>query len=772
MQKDWTNAPGFVGMFDQALATMRNCRLAGVGISLGHAGLAGIDLDDCITDAGTLTPLAAEALGYRETYAEVSPSGEGVHLLARPVDRTIKRDDLKVELYHHGRYFTVTGHKVDDAPDMVGDACRVIEHLVRLDAEMPRTSKNGPMPNSHTTSASASFFDNMNRVALQRLDAWVPSLHPTARKQATGAWRVSSRALGRDLEEDLSYHPKGIWDYGEETALTAVDAVLRYGAVPDAKAAAMWLCQRMAIEPAAMGWTSDPERHAGVGGARKAAPHNDWPDPVPLPRSLLPVEPFDYDMLPQTLGGWVRDVAERMQCPPDFVAVTIMTALATVAGRKIAVRPKTQDDWSVVPNAWGLCIGPPGVMKSPAQNEGLRPLRALAANAREAFDAARVEYDIKAAAAKARTDANKKIVAKRLAKGADAMIDDLLKPVSPDGEEPVLKRYITSNATYEALAVLMQENPNGLLVDRDEMLSLLDRLDEEGHADERGFYLSGWNGDGPYTVDRIGRGLDLHVPAVCISMIGGTQPARISQYLAQVKRGGRGNDGLIQRFGLMVWPDISPTWTNMDRSPDRESAKTATMTFERLDGMDWRAIGATRDRGVSGDEEGLPYLRLSTEAHDAFLAWRTGLEIRLRAGEMEPMIESHLAKYRKLVPGLALVIHLVDAERGQVSATAMQKALQWASYLETHAARVYASSRLAATDAAEAIVAKIRSGHLKKDGFSSRDVWRPGWSRLRDRDTATAALQLLVDYDWLGAGRIESNGRTATIYTANPKAAL
>ena len=107
--------------------------------------------------------------------------------------------------------------------------------------------------------------------------------------------------------------------------------------------------------------------------------------------------------------------------------------------------------------------------------------------------------------------------------------------------------------------------------------------------------------------------------------------------------------------------------------------------FQALDTLDWRVIGAKRDRGAGGDEEGLPYLRLSQEAHDLFVAWRSTLEHRLRQGGMDSMIESHLAKYRKLVPGLALITHLVDGGRGEVSKTAIEKALKWVAYLETHA---------------------------------------------------------------------------------------
>ena len=216
---------------------------------------------------------------------------------------------------------------------------------------------------------------------------------------------------------------------------------------------------------------------------------------MPLPTSLLPVAPFDYGMLPEKVRAWVEGVTERMQSPPDYAGVTVMTALGSLIGRKITVRPKLEDDWSLVANCCGLLVGPPGILKSPSQSEGLRPLRYLEAAGREAYVMATAEYEIKAAVAKAQAKQAEKEAAKALKQDRNAKIEDLLKSRNPDGEPPTQRRYIARNATYEALAVLMQQNPNGLLVDRDEMLSLLDRLDEEGHSDERGFYLSGWNGD-------------------------------------------------------------------------------------------------------------------------------------------------------------------------------------------------------------------------------------------------------------------------------------
>ena len=119
-----------------------------------------------------------------------------------------------------------------------------------------------------------------------------------------------------------------------------------------------------------------------------------------------------------------------------------------------------------------------------------------------------------------------------------------------DAPEPTLRRYIANDTNVASLGVLLQQNTNGLLVFRDELVSLLAHLDQEKNASERGFYLTAWSGKSSYTFDRIGRGLHLHIDAPGLSMLGSTQPGIISQYLSRAVRGGRGDDGLIQRFGL------------------------------------------------------------------------------------------------------------------------------------------------------------------------------------------------------------------------------
>jgi putative DNA primase/helicase len=492
----------------------------------------------------------------------------------------------------------------------------------------------------------------------------------------------------------------------------------------------------------------------------------DWQEPQPLP-DLPAVHDFEPALLPDVLRLWAMDIADRVQCPPDYVAATLMTALAAVIGRALTVRPQAQTDWTVTPNLWGALVGRPGVLKSPAMEAALAPLKRLAALSVEAHEAAMANYRGEALASKIRAEEGEKAARLALKKNPGADVAGLLS--APELAEPTLRRWMANDTSSASLGELLRQNQNGLLVYRDEIVSLLRSLDREDQAEARGFYLTAWNGDSGYTFDRIGRGLNLHIPAVCLSMIGSTQPARLADYVRAAVRGGAGDDGLIQRFGLLVWPDTSGTWRNVDRWPDGEARKTAHAVFSRLAELRPDALGAAQDRTPDGKPDGPPFLRLSPGALSQFTDWREDLEKRLRSGDLHPALESHLAKYRKHVPALALICHVTDGNAGSIGEAAMLRALAWSEYLESHACRVYGSATAPGLDAARAILRRIQRGDLPAE-FSSRDVWRPGWSGLSDAETVRPGLALLADLGWLRETQRETGGRTATVYTVHPEA--
>ncbi|MGF7213046.1 putative P-loop ATPase [Skermanella aerolata] len=100
------------------------------------------------------------------------------------------------------------------------------------------------------------FFANVNNLAMSNLDVWVPPLFPGKARFHPGpqSYRVRSEDLGRDLEEDICFHPDGIADWGLEKGLTPIDAVLEHGGAADPKQAAFWLCEKMGVDPISLGW--------------------------------------------------------------------------------------------------------------------------------------------------------------------------------------------------------------------------------------------------------------------------------------------------------------------------------------------------------------------------------------------------------------------------------------------------------------------------------------------------------------------------------------
>jgi hypothetical protein len=631
-----------------------------------------------------------------------------------------------------------------------------------------------------------SFFKDVNALALTRLSHWVKPLFGNFVKfyPGTGCWRTTSESnkvlRGRaQLEEALSISQRGVWDYGFEEPSDPISLVIDYGPqasplVPaSAKDAAFWLCERMGIAPEALGWNTRERRSAddagfesgygSDGGASAGSEFKDtsfkWGAPQPLPTGLKPVAAFDYEFLPQSIAPWVRDISDRMQCPPDFVAVSAITALGATLGCRIGIRPQKHTSWIEVPNAWGCIIGRPGAMKSPAMNEALKPLQRLEAEARKRNESAAADFAAEKEAHELRKQQAQKKAKAALDKGED--ITKMLRLDPP--EEPKPRRYVVNDCTYEALGEILSANPNGVFASRDELVSLLKTLDREEQAAARGFFLTAWNGTSGYTFDRIIRGRT-YVERACLSLLGSTQPGKIAEYMRQAITGGASDDGLIQRFGLLVWPDQSPEWKEVDRYPDSAARETAWQTFERLNDLTPGSVKAETDQ-----YETIPYLRFDKAGQGLFSEWREDLEKRLRSGSLHPAMESHLSKYRKLIPGLALINHLADSGVGPISDVATLRAVSLAEYLETHARRAYAAGSEAEASAAKAILGHIRKGDLV-DGFTARDIHQRDWSNLTDRGQVQAGLSLLVECDWIAPESVRTTGRAKTVYRINPEA--
>lgn len=493
----------------------------------------------------------------------------------------------------------------------------------------------------------------------------------------------------------------------------------------------------------------------GGSAASPAAAILEWEEPVPLPTALPPVQPFAEDLLPDSLRPWIMDIAERMQCPPDFPAVGAVAGLSSLIGARILIQPKEHDDdWKVTPTMWGINIGRPGVLKSPAVAEVMRPLQRLEEERHADWAARHEAWEVDNKHAALIAAANEKKAGKLLQESPDANVNELLAKVEV-ADEPQLRRFIVNDTSVEALGEVLERNPWGLLAFRDEIYGLLKAMDREGQEGARAFYLQAFDGDKPYTFDRIGRGLNRRIPRVCLSMLGNIQPGRLTEYVRSAVVGGGGDDGLIQRFQLAVWPDHNPSFKNVDRPGDAMARERALAVYRHLANLPLPA------------EDCALILKFDSEAQPLFNAWRQKLEERVRGDEMHPAVQSHLAKYRKLVPALALIFELVDGGTATVTRTSLARALRWADYLESHANRVYAEVSRPQIAGAEALLARLRRGQIPAE-FSLRDVYLKGWSQLCEPEAVRRAAEVLVEFGWIAPITRPTKGRPSKSFLVHP----
>jgi putative DNA primase/helicase len=270
---------------------------------------------------------------------------------------------------------------------------------------------------------------------------------------------------------------------------------------------------------------------------RTASSPPDWPEPTPLKsikKDLSPVIPLPSALIPEPFQPWLTDIAERMQCPLDYVAVAALIETAAIIGAGCRVRPKRNDSWSVVPNLWGGIVGRPSTLKSPSLKEVLKPMKALEEEANAIFEKEYKDYLCKVEEYKAHREAIKKkitkVVLSRPAHEVELVKQELRDQKEP--EPPIWKRYSTNDTTIEKMHQLLSQNPRGLMVFRDELMGLLSTWDREGHEEDRSFYLEAWNGDDSKTSDRIGRGTT-YTKSLCVSILGSTQPDKLFSALMQ-----------------------------------------------------------------------------------------------------------------------------------------------------------------------------------------------------------------------------------------------
>ena len=446
----------------------------------------------------------------------------------------------------------------------------------------------------------------------------------------------------------------------------------------------------------------------------------DTPAPWPPLRFTEPPEalPFPLEVFPACLQTYAHELAEATLAPTDFVGASMLVTAGAAIGQSVNIQVKR--GWIEPPLLFGALVAPPGKTKTPVIRAVVRPMAEIDRCLR---DESRLAHDQWEEGRKAR--------------------DKDRKDTPPAGPEPPRKRAVVKDITRESLAVILADNPRGVLSDPDEATSWVASFNEyKVRGADRQFWLSIWSCQS-VSVDRKGGRESIHSVHPFVSVLAGLPPDMLTSLRDERGR----NDGFMDRI-LFVYPSKFPAqeWSEKELSPEAEQ--------EWVDAIKYMFIQPMRCK------DGIDHPHLATfspEAKAVWVKWFNDHSLEMDSPDFADRhtgawskLRAHAARFALILSRLRLACdpgspvasapnnqNSEEATTPQVNAADVRGAILLVAYFKNHLARV--SHRLlsgAGNADATRIIDWLKRG--RREWFRVADV-RDDLRRFRDAPHDLAA---------------------------------
>ncbi|MGU3493673.1 DUF3987 domain-containing protein [Xanthobacteraceae bacterium A53D] len=432
-------------------------------------------------------------------------------------------------------------------------------------------------------------------------------------------------------------------------------------------------------------------------------------------------------LLPPVIEAFALERAEQMGVDAGGLAMAALVTCAAAIPDDIKLQVKRHDpDWRESARLWVALIGNPSTKKTPTISTAVRPLREI--------DGELVRTYMRDVAAAADLPKDQRI------------------------EKPKQRRALIEDTTVESAQEVLRDNPQGLLLLRDELSGWFGSMERyggsKGSAADRAFWLEAFNG-GAHTTNRVGRGL-VHVPNLSVSLLGGIQPEPIRAIANDMQ-----DDGLLQRILPVVLGNAS-----VGRDEPLTSASGA------YSALVVRLYGLERPRG-----EGLPVI-LPLRFDDDAQAIRNELEAKHHAmastwESVNKKLAAHVGKYDSFFARLCIVFHCIEAADGRPAPIITEDTARRASaflhaFLFKHALAFYGNI-LGLSDRHDSVLAVAGFILAHKLKSISVSIARRGDRTMRKMDEREAVdvLSQLDAFGWLTAEPLKGNQKSPR-YAVSP----
>lgn len=635
------------GTFEAAREAVREDRYDGIGfVFTAEDPFCGVDLDGCVEPTtGEVEPWAMEVVEELGSYTEFSPSGAGLHIIVRAVLPEGGNRRGGIELYDRGRFFTVTGRRLSGASHLIEERQEQVSALhARLFPPQERNTPDGAVP-----AGSGISDEEVVRRAMGAANGG----------KFARLWMGGRSGYASDSEADLALCSMlAFWTGPDEDRIASL--VARSGLARE-----KWNREDYRRRTIARAIEKAEFYSPGAGSASDGYVRANGTDrrTVLDGVSLPEASPFPVDAIPASCRQLVHEAEEALGCAPELVVLPMLAVLSSAIGTSRVVEVK--GGWREWAALFVAVVASPGAMKTPAAKVAKKP----------AFERQRKlgrEY------------AEDKEDWKREVREWEVEKRDAQKAGEPAPEEPALptmSRCVAGDTTVEAFVSILEDNPRGLLVHRDELAGWVRSMDQYkgGKGSDRQNWLNLWNTD-EVVVDRKSRlGEPVILAKPFISLFGGIQPAMLGEL------GGGVEDGMMDRF-LFAYPaSRHARFSYEEVSPEAEDRYAAL-----YDGL--------ADLTLATDEYGDPNpkpLKLSPEARKLFAGVADSLSGEMLQPGFPRRLEGVWSKLRGYLARLSLVLAVCRCiEEGvreeRVEAADVEDASKLVGYFKAHARRVYA----------------------------------------------------------------------------------
>ncbi len=373
--------------------------------------------------------------------------------------------------------------------------------------------------------------------------------------------------------------------------------------------------------------------------------------------------------------------------------------------------------WKEYPVIWALVVAPSGALKTPALKAAMEGLEEAQKKACQAY-AKQLERH-KEEIARCRQEERQ----------------------GKEPEPPILASYYLGDTTLEAVGMILDQNPRGILIKRDELSGWLGGFDKYSQGNEAAQYLE-FHSASAVRIDRKGGDKKtIYIPRALVSVTGTIQ-AGILQKLLAVEGGKHMENGMAARFLMAMPPERKREWRETSTPP--ELVQKYVSLFDDL--LSLRPL-----IDAESGQRSPVVLQLSPAAKARYVEFYDK-----HSAEMLAFKSNHLksawSKLESQVLRLALIFQCVretylpspDGDGGFISLSTLEDALAWIEWLKGEARRIY----YALNHSEESKQADKLLAYVKKYGgrCTARDAARDGAGGRKSAEVE-ALMESLVKAD-------------------------